>query len=516
MRRGCIVGGRTAGAGFRERGTLAGVLLLWGAPLMAAQWQVQPSVAVAETYSDNIALAPAGREESDFVTQITPGVTVHGQSARSSVDLNYRLQNLIYASDGDRNNTNNELNAKAKLELSKDRLFLDAHSAISQQIVDPNGRVGVDNLSLGNRATVITYGASPTLKLRMRSYVESLFQVSADRVETGSNQISDAGVDTYTVHFGSGSAFRRLLWGINYHRQDLNRDSGPDSRRESSDADVRYRLSSTWSFLVLGGYEDSNLTQSNLVRNGGYWSAGLEWKPSRKLTASATAGDGDKSARIALEPSERTAFVLGYRNRDVGLIVGKSWDASLTHRTRLTTLQMSYTEENTSTQTLQVTGQQFFLVQDSKGNILVDPATGQPVILVQNIFGLSDDEFVRKRSQLTFGVNTARSDVILSAFNESRDYLLSKTSEEVLGASASWNWKFGWRTHSLIGTSWQRRNPSGTDGHDDLWTANVSLIRAIARDTSASVSYSHLARSSYLPSLTYDENRLTVQLVKSF
>lgn len=515
MRRGSIAGGRAAGGRYRGRGTFAGVLAVWSAPLLAGQWQAQPSLELSETYTDNVALVSSSQAESDFVTQVIPGLSLHGRGSRSRLDLDYRLQNLIYANDGDNNDTHNELYANGELELLKDIFFVDARSSITQQIINENGRVGLDNLNVGNRADVATYGISPRLKLRLKSYLNSDFRVDMDRVDSQASTVSDANSVTYAAHLSSGPSFRRLAWNVNFQRQNLNLVKGADSRRASTQGDLRYHLSSSWNLLVLSGYEDNSVSQTTEERNGFYWSAGLEWHPSRKLTASATGGDGDRTATISLHPSERTSLDLGYQNRDVGLLVGSSWSAGISHQTRHTVWRLQYFEESTATQTLQLTGQQFFVLVDNQGNVILDPTTGQPLILTQNVFSLTDEQFIRKRAQLSVTVTTGRSDVILSAFNETRHYLISQGSEDVVGGAASWNWKFGLRTHSVLGASVQKRNPIGTDADDDLWNVSAALVHAVARNTTTSLSFSHLGRK-YIPGLNYHENRIALQFVTRF
>lgn len=513
---GGIAGGGSAGwRQYRRGALLAGLMVMWSPSLLAGQWRVDSFINASETYTDNVALAPVGSEETDFVTQLTPGITVHGAGTRSKLDLDYRLQNLIYASDGDRNSTHSQLTAGGELELVKDIFSVDASGSISQQIVDASGRIGVDNLNLGNRADVAAYGLGPHLRLNWKAFIKSDFRSRFERVENQSRQIRDAELRQHSAHVGSGPYFTRISWNVDFRREDLNRIKGVDSRRNGTRGDFRYRLSSTWNFLALGGYEDNALRTPFAERNGSYWSAGLEWRPSRKLTASAAAGDKNEQARLTLRPSERSSLSVGYRNRDVGLITGPSWDVKMVHQTRRTTWQLGYSEDSTATQTLQLTGQQFFTLVDSAGNPILD-SMGQPVILAQNLFSLGDDEFIRKRGQLSVTLNTGKSDMVFSAFNEDRTYAASNDSEGALGANASWSWKFALNRQSVFGAGWQRRNPASTDQHDDLWHTNIGLAQTVARGATASLTYGHITRNSYISRFNYDENRLTLLLHKRF
>lgn len=485
-------------------------------PLFAAQWQVQPTLLLAETYTDNIALAPSGSEETEFVTQINPGVALHGQGGRIKLNVNYVLQNAIYATDGTRNSSNHQLAANGNAELVKNIFFVDARSSISQQIVDANGRVALSNLNIGNQANVFTYGLSPYLKLRFASYADADLRFSDDHVENQNGNISDAESQQYTAHLNSGQRFGRLQWDADYQQRDLNRDVNGDAHYQSANANARYHVLSSWNLLARGGYEDNNLPTVTNPHNGSYWSAGLEWAPSRRARVSATKGENNWDAGLSLQPTERTSLHVGYRDRDIGLIRGPSWEAALTHRTRRTTWQASYTEKSTTTQVLQITGQQFFNVMDSQGNLIIDPSTGLPLILVRNVFSLTDQDFIRKRGQLTVTMNTGKSDIILGVFNERRTYSLSNAAEDVSGTTASWTWRFAPRTSTLLGGAWQRRNPVNTDSHGDSWNGSIALIRTVSQDTKASLGYSHLKSGNIAANGGYDENRVTLQLNMRF
>lgn len=494
----------------------AALLMSWHIPLYAAKWQLHPTLLLGETYTDNVALAPPGREESDYVTEIDPGVSLHGEGGRIKLDLNYRLQNLIYANDATRNASNHQLAANGNAELVKDIFFVDARSSVSQQIVDGNGRVGLDNLNIVNQADVYTYGFSPYLKLRLASYAEAELRYSDDHVENQNTSISDAESQQYSMHVNSGPRFDRLQWDAAFQQQDLNLSKGEDSRYQSANADARYRVLSAWNILVRGGSEDNSLPNVNDPHNGSYWLAGLEWVPSPRFSASATAGGNNWAADLSLQPNDRTSLHVGYRDLDVGLVRGPSWNVLLSHSTRRTTWRASYTEQHTTTQTLQLAGQQFFALVDSKGNPIVDPVSGLPIILVRNVFSLTDEDFLQQRGQITVTMNTGKSDIVFGVFNERRTFSISNDSEEVSGTTASWTWRMEPRTSTLIGGGWQRRNPANTDNHEDTWNGSIGLIRTISEHANASLVYSHLQHNTYIVAGDYGENRVALQLNMRF
>lgn len=493
------------------------LLMSWSTSIFAGQWEMRPSLQLGEIYTDNIALAPPGKEKTEFVTQINPGFSIHGKGGRIKLDLAYVLQNYIYPTDGNRNSSISRLAANGNAELVKNIFFVDARSSISQQIINATGRVALDNLNAGNYANVYTYGLSPYVKLRFATYAVGELRFSEDRVENQTNNISNADSQQYTAHLNNGIGSGRLRWNAGYLKHDLDQKSYGVSHYQSANANILYQVSRAWSLMIHSGYEDNKLARINNPHNGSFWSAGLEWSPSPRFAVSGTKGENNWDANLSLNPNERTSMHIGYQNRNIGLIRGPSWNVILSHRTRRTTWQGSYSEENTTVQSLQLSNQQFFHLIDSQGNLIVDPNTGLPVVVVRNVFSLTDQNFTRKRGQLAVTMNTGKSEIVLSVFNEQRIYSVSNNnSEDVVGPSFSWIWHFAPRTRSMIGGGWQHRNPAYTDQHEDLWNGSIGLIHTVSQHINTSLIYSHLQRNTYLNGGDYGENRLSLQLNMRF
>lgn len=501
---------------YGQRLSLAVIIAMGATAADAGEWRFQPYIDVAEIYTDNVTLAPEGKEEDELITEISPGFVLNGHGGRGKADISYRLQNLLYLNDSTRNSSNHQLSATGNVELARELFFVDAHSSISQQIIDPRVSVPLDNINVGNRANVVTYGVSPYLRFHLGSYAEGQLRYGIDRVSTDSDITSDAETNSYSAQLSSGRSFSRFTWGMNFSKQDMQRDSAPDSHRESSSAAARYRLLRTLNLLARGGYEQNEVTASEHFQNGGYWSAGAEWIPNRQLTVSATTGENNRDADIFWQPTIRSHFHVGYQDRSVGLTPGSRWTGDISHYSRRSSWNLSYTEEVTNTQFLQLSGRQFFVLVDAEGKLAVDPSTGLPVILVNNVFTLTNEEFLRKRFQGTVNWNVVKNQFMLSTFNETRVYQISNASEEVVGANALWTLRFKPRTQSLLAGGWEHRNPVNTGVSDDLWYTSWALAHTFSQKTSANLEFRHTTRDGGVTNGDYQENRVTLQLSKRF
>ena len=142
---------------------LIGVLTTcYNTPVFAINWSVNPFLQTQEVYSDNIRLTPQDSQIGAFVTDVSPSISVVGQSAKTTMNLNYRMQNLYNARGDEQLSTFNQLQANGRLILVPNRFFLNSSSSISQQNIS-NTNIANDNISgSGNRTNVSTFSLSPT------------------------------------------------------------------------------------------------------------------------------------------------------------------------------------------------------------------------------------------------------------------------------------------------------------------------------------------------------------------
>ncbi len=70
-------------------------------PAAAAQWQLTPYLELSQIYTDNIALAPKGQEQGEWVTRIRPGVSFTYNGPKINFTASYTADLLYYASTGD-------------------------------------------------------------------------------------------------------------------------------------------------------------------------------------------------------------------------------------------------------------------------------------------------------------------------------------------------------------------------------------------------------------------------------
>lgn len=496
---------------------LAQALLLAGIaqPVMASDWKVTPNLTVSERYTDNVNLAPSGQSrESDFITEIRPGVQISKDGARLKVRVNYSLQSLTYLNTSNNNALNHQLNAAANAELLKDFLFLDANTSISQQNLNALGPVGFGNANATNNLTTVgTYSISPYIKKRFDRFADADLRVSRSGVYYNSQGISNTVSDSVVGSLTSGPSFNDLFWGLNYSYSKNNNQSSADTAFERVSATLGYALTRKFRVNATAGQEFNNyISASGSKIDGPFWNAGFTWTPTSRTSVAATYGHRFFGRTYSFNLSERT--------RHTTWSAGYSQDLSTSSATSLSyALLGGYYV----CQTIPA-GYSYFPSTASPTGFVVAIPLGDPVptdcqlaaaVVTPNL-SLVNEVFITKNLTAGVGVNVGKSDYNLGIYSMRRDLQTSGTNDKSSGVNAGWNLHFApFTTFSLTGNLSRIDVPS-SNRMDDLWMVSGGLTHQFQPKLNGSVFIRHQARTSNLPGNDFTENSITALVSMSF
>ena len=385
------------------------VLGMQAAPTFAAEWRFSPTLTLRETYSDNITLAPTGREQSAFVTEAMPGFSVSGIGRRSQFQATYQARGILYNNDVGGNNLQNYLNARGAAQLVDDLLFVDGTASINNLSTSGYGPQALDSTyAINNRSEVRTYSISPYLKRRYGSLAEGELRYTHQGVNSDTNGFSNYNSDELKLRVTSAEAFRLLGWDVIALRRHNSYDVLNSVDNDYLNGTLRYRLTDQLSLTGSAGYERYTYRSIGTGPEGASWNVGFDWKPSSRTSLTATAG--------------RRFY-------------GNAYSLNGVHRSRYTTWNVSYDEDITTTQQQLVESGAIstttFLDQVFSATI-ADPAaraqaveafiraTNLPSTLANPNAGLSNRLYLQKRLQGAVAFNTGKSTLLLSVYNTMR------------------------------------------------------------------------------------------------
>lgn len=495
------------------------------ASLHASDLTITPTATFQEIYSDNINLSSPGNEKNAFVTELSPGLSVVRRSARSTLNLNYRMQNLYNSGGNGGLKVFNQLQYNSHNIFIPNRLFLDSRSSIGQQNIN-NNRLGNDNISgAGNSTTVSTFGLSPYWTPHFGNVANGNFRVNADTVTTGNgvtvNQntnfgstipISDSLNLSEIVSLTSGTYFKRINWNLSFNNTESFRNKGQDTQFQNSSGLVRTYINKYFNVFAQGGYSNNNFQSiNNRQNNGAFYTVGGQWTPSQHYSLEAGAGN-NSFVTVSISPFQRLNWVSTYRDNSVGLNSGKTWQTALNYKTGQSTWFITHDNDTVTSQQL-LAQYQVFPANPTEpvGPVVIDP-NNRPI----NNGYLSNEVIVRRLWRASVSYLTGKSTVSAGAYSQNSEYQTTGNKQEATGLNASWNWQFASKTSAYLRPQWQQTKYAAVTNKDQYYDIAIGLNRSITPMLNGRLEFRHLNQSSELNRNNYEENRATASLFMRF
>lgn len=486
-------------------------------PARANEWELVPSLTVTEIYSDNIALAPDSLRQSDWVTQIVPGISIVRNGARLRLNISYAPEFIHYADDTRDSDVFHRGNAVGTAELMRQLLFVEAGARVDQYDTQLQGPLTNTNVNVtGNRATARSSYVRPYVKhdFGTLARAEAALRHSTWRSDVQTT-LPDNDASRIDLRLESGPSYKRFTWEADHRRESIEYVTGQETLSEVTETGARFLITPAFGVLARAGYEryDSGIAGSEL--KGSRWSAGLEWTPTPRTRIKATAG----------ERFDDDAYVLEFR-----------------HRSRLASWTADYSEDVTTTR------EQFFLPNAASTATALDQLfqaqypdsaerqeavrefisrTGLPASLNAPVNFFTDQLFLRKRWNASLALQGARNVVLANVFRETRelvfgvlpviggDFALS-SAIRMTGGGLAWNWRVTARS-AFNATAAYTRNEFLDGGRtDDFVSLQAGLTRQFQPRLSGSLYCRRQERQSTVPGTEYVENAAIASLRMTF
>jgi hypothetical protein len=467
----------------------------------AQQWEIEPTLEVVTTYSDNVILAPEGQEESDFVGQLNPGVTIRRDQGRLTTDIDYRLQSIFFASDEEQNAVYHQLDATATFEAVAELLYLDVNANIDQSVVDPSRPIPASNVvATANIGDVTVADVNPYLIQRLGSsetfvrmdYVWGIGRFDGFGDQTFSN-VDDFEQERAAFYLGTDERVGGLEWSLTYNYQLVDYEIVRDYQYERAGVGITVPLGRGIGIVALGGMESDLIESTELGGlDSDFWEVGF------RINA------GDRNL-FELRGGERFFGTSYFGNLQFG---GRRFLASATYR------------ENPTTSALDGLGAPIAPFQVNAGDPLFEDDPSQDEIRIQPIRA---EVFVAKTLTSRFEFSTRKTLFYLTYSDERRDF--AETEQPIEGiqdaqeaATLGFEYQIGARTTAGLAMSWTRFGFEDADADTDVTFGVLSVARQLGQSTDLRLAYRHAVQDSTAVSQfgVYTENAVDLAVAARF
>ena len=493
------------------------------APAWAADLRIVPNLYVSQSYSDNVALAPAGLEQSDFVTSVRPGVSLTYGGPKLKFNASYSAEVLYHSLNSD-----TELRQQysggtiGSLELVPQFLFLDTTSSVAQYNTSVNAPLATSNINTtGNRSTVRTNSLSPYIRYNIGGEAFGVARCTYTTVSSDSSSLSNSTGSKFDVNLASGPAYVLTGWSLNYTRDttDYNDNTAArDVTLQRFDASVRRRITPVMFLTASIGYEDNDYaTITGAQPSGATWDVGFDWRPTPRTNLAATTGHRFYGRTHSLNFSHRMRR----------LFVGANYNESIT-TTRSQFLAAGQADTATVLDSLFLS--RFPDPVERRQAVQQEIArSGLPSSLVVPVNFFTDQVFLQKGWAATAGLTGPVHTFVGNFFTSNREQqtpglpagsaaagdFSAGTAVDQYGGSLGWSYRITGYTASAVTLTYSRSETPAIAREEALKTVRVSLNSQFGRRTSGAVSYQH-AQNDSNAGFSYTENQVSAQLYMNF
>ncbi|WP_420474459.1 TIGR03016 family PEP-CTERM system-associated outer membrane protein [Noviherbaspirillum sp. ST9] len=495
--------------------TVAAAAILVAPVAGAADWKVVPTLTMRGTYSDNIRLAPRGLEESDFVTEISPGLSITGNGPNLKFKAAYAFQHLNYANDNKGDSSFHKLDAAAQVHLIKDLLSIDGSAAINQQDIDLFGpstiTSGIHTVN-PNRTTVRTATISPYLHHHWRGIAAGELRYTKTQVSTTSQTLSDSDIDAVTLSVTSDPLSRTLAWGLRHDARRTARANTNSIDSKISTADARYMLTPQFYLTASGGYEDFDYLVAPGAEDpkGTFYSGGFSWNPTTRTNLALSVGKHFYGTTYTLQSSVRSRYTL-WR---------VTYDESVTNTPEQIALNSTGSTADFLDQLFQSSIPDPALRQQMVERFIA--ANGLPTSLTRTINYLTTQFYLQKALRASVAVTGAKNSVLFTVSNVMRSpqsvdtVSITAADTRQLGSSVLWNWRFSGRTSANFGADHIRKKLQTTNAQERMTTYRVGLAHQFHSKLTGVVELKHAETASDTGLSNYQENAISAFVSMQF
>lgn len=248
---------------------------------------IVPSLRVTETVTDNVLLAKSSEARSDYITQITPSLSVASKSGAVQGNLQAMFNGAFYGEDQSRNRGFLTMRGAGRVEAWKQHGFIDLNASVSRETISAFGpRPGDSVTGTGNLSEVRNFVVAPywVQRFGVNGNAELRYLFSETDSSTGAFKQSTRNVVSFNI--GDPAAFGNLGWSV------VGSDSvmSTSGRRDLKQQSVRFaglaRPGASLQLRLIGGVESNNIRTVDTQQSSIY-GLGADWTLSQatKVTA---------------------------------------------------------------------------------------------------------------------------------------------------------------------------------------------------------------------------------------
>ena len=251
------------------------------APITA--WRFTPQLSVTETYTDNAALVPTATATKSWVTESTPGIRIEKAGVRSSLYLDFRLNDFRYSGNAQLNNSQRLLTSYATVEAIDKWFFVDASANITQQNRSAFNIAGAPDVSgpNGNRVETSVNQISPYIRGSLSDVARYQIRLVGADIRANDDSMPDTKFRQWIGFIKNAHVIFGFSWSVDGNALRFRNRVVGKSYDERIRGSLAYEINTQLHVSAISGREVTNFrgVQNESATTSG---VGLEWSPNAR------------------------------------------------------------------------------------------------------------------------------------------------------------------------------------------------------------------------------------------
>lgn len=240
---------------------------------------IETSLTVSETFTDNAQAAKNG--QSDWITEISPSVSLRRAAGRVTGNLDASIRNLLYANDSSLSESFLTLSGSGKAEIIDNTFFVDVTGVVSRNNLSAfQGRPQWDSQNTSSQSETRYLSIRPRWVGHIgNSDVQYAMSYDGQALSYGSN-MSDQNVGTFHARLFDPTAGARFGWSIDYNKLDnsYSQSNQQNVNDESLTGTLTFYVTRQLSLRLIAGTETNNYMTGS-EETGAVTGYGFNWRP---------------------------------------------------------------------------------------------------------------------------------------------------------------------------------------------------------------------------------------------
>lgn len=463
--------------------TLAAGVLLFGT-VSAGEWDITPRVTVVQEHSDNVTLVDQNTL-SDFITTLTPGVSLRGNSAKLQTNVDYNMQNLIYGDNDNFDRTNHQLQSNALATLIDNVLTFNAQASLSQQTISNRGQFAISNRSqTGNQTDVLFYEFSPRFQHHFGRWADFSSTYRHAETEFGDGSAGTGDEETIEFELTSGDRIAKTPLKFSYTEREANFDSGRVNETKRFLANLSYIFSRKLTLTLETGVDENSFSGNSNGNDGFRWKFGGTWNP-----------------------GPRTSIAGHFGERGFG----ETFDVKVNHRHRRFTFDLNY-QENLRTIAQRQRELVLIPLTDSNNLPIFDINASSNILTPVNTASVNEEVSLSRTLRIDLNYFWRRSSINAGYFQTDRTFQSSLVGEETRGFNVNWQRTLRPRLTATANFSWRESIIPNGRGSNEVMQFSPGLNYELGPHTSTSLRYQYVDSTGDQSFNSFLENAITANL----